>query len=167
VDRLVADAERDFSWLYHGRSEGVTCELATQAPPLPNAFPGSEYIANAREAKTDGIIRLSFRSGEITTCLAMAAVPGTRLLLGDGPGASVDDRVPLAMITRRGNHASFAAVLEPVRHPQTAVTDIRVVEGDGTARLEVRHGEGTDAIRLDGTTRVEVRRNDEIVLGQE
>jgi lysophospholipase L1-like esterase len=95
----------------------------------------------------------------------MAPAAGTGVLLGDGPGASIADRVPMAMITRHGRHVRFAAVLEPVREAPPVVTGVRVTETNGTVKLEVLKGSATDTFLMDKTGRVQaVRGGDDFLL---
>lgn len=121
-------------------------------------------MSHLQTATSDDSIRIQFANKGITTHLVMDAAPATDLLLGDGPGASVEDRIPLTMITRRGQQACFAAVLEPVRDSPATVTGVRIIERDGPIRLEVRHGDVTDTILLDGQAKIQVLRNGTVVL---
>lgn len=158
-DQLDSDAERRFDWLYHNRGESVTSDIATHEPVHPPAFPGCNYMGHRRTATADDSIRIQFKNNGVVTHLVMDAAPATDLLLGDGPGASVEDRIPLTMITRRGKQACFAAVLEPVRDTPATVTNVRIIERNEAVRLEVRQGDATDVILLDGQKKIQVLRN--------
>ncbi len=156
-DTLESDTEQRYDWLYHNRGQDSVCEAATEPVKLDEAFSGSQYIATSRKGMTDEMIQVQFKNKDIITHLTMAAEPGTEVLVGDGPGASIDDRVPLTMISRRGTQARFAAVLEPVfdSHPAT-VTGVRIVDGDNnTTHVEVSHGDTMDIILLDDKDRVQ------------
>ncbi len=149
-DTLDSETERRYDWLYHNRGQDAICDAATTPVELDDAFPGSKYIANSRKGMTDEMIRVQFKNKDLITHVTMAAELGTEVLVGDGPGASIDDRVPLTMISRHGIRARFAAVLEPVHDPKLAtVTGVRIVDDDNTIRLEVCHGDVTDIILLD------------------
>lgn len=166
-DTLDADTERRFDWLYHSRGHNAVCDIAT-TPKRSAAFPGSEYIANSRQGSTDDTLQIHFKDQDVTTHLTMAAEPQTEVLVGDGPGASVDDRVPLTMISRHGKQARFVAVLEPLANTHSpTVTNVQILEREGTVRLEVHQGTATDTILLHGRESVLVRRNDKIVLQSE
>jgi hypothetical protein len=107
-------------------------------------YSGGEYIHNAKRGKSDEHIRVRFEDDSVTTHLILAGRPGTVVTIGDGVGASVDDRVPMAVVARNGRDVPFAAVLEPVRtggRPQVA--GVRLTEAaDGL----------TVAVELDGRT---------------
>jgi len=77
-----------------------------------------------------------------------------------------DDRVPLTMISRHGKQARFAAVLEPVSdtQPPPTVTSVRIMERDGAVRIEVRQGSETDTLLLDDRDKVQLLRNDKLLL---
>ena len=158
-DQLDAEQESRFDWLYHNRGTEASCTTATVPVDLKKTVPGAEYIANPRQASTDKPIQIQFKSQRATTHLLIAAAPGTQVLLGDGPGASVDDRVPMTMITRQGKQARFVAVLEPGHDTSPKVTGIHMSELNGLQSFEIRQGETTDTITLDGKGKVEMRKN--------
>ena len=164
-DTLDSNTERCFEWLYHNRGSDASCDTVTKPMKFSDPFPGSEYIANTRKGITDNIIRIQFKDKGITTYLTMAAEPQTEVLVGDGPGASTADRVPLTMISRHGKKVRFAAVLEPVRDDQLAtVTNVQIMDSDDTALIKVSQGDMTDTILVDGKDNVQVRRDDKVML---
>jgi len=150
-DALQADRDHAFSWLYHSRGASVACEEASEeSTPPASEFPGAEYIARQRKGRSDGAIRVRFADRKVTTHLQMAAAPETEILIGDGPGASVLDRVPLAMLTRRGRSIHFAAALEPVRdRDKPRLRDIRVKRERDATELQLHREGGADRIRLE------------------
>jgi hypothetical protein len=144
LDELHSDADRRFDWLYHNKGARVVCACVEGVPPSNRGleardtrdsvtsatdYPGGEYIQNAKRGTTDDPIRVRFDDTRVTTCLTMAARPGTFVTTGDGVGASVDDRVPMVIMGRKGRDLYFAAVIEPVRAGDTPqVTDLRLSE---------------------------------------
>ena len=148
LDDLSADRERRFDWLYHNRGTGVRCEAAKQENAPPNAMIGLEYIKNLLTGKTNGPIKVQFDGGEVTTFLTVTGAPGTEIRIGDGVGASVADRVPLAMVTRRGKAVRFAAVIQPVTKTTSPVSDLTMDEISGCIRLVVSTPEKQDIITL-------------------
>lgn len=96
--------------------------------------------------------------GEVTTHLTLDDQPGTRVVVGDGPGESIADRVPMVTVTRIGKAARFAAVLEPVSKGAPCV---RSVEWKDGAITVVRDG-GSDVVSAGA--RFEVIRGGERVL---
>ena len=155
VDQLAADNERRFDWVYHNRGNRVLCEAANGAPE-DNAYPGRDYIDNAMAGETDEPFEVRFLDEGVTTHLTMTAQDGTRVLIGDGVGATVLERVPIAMITRHGPNVSFVAVLEPVRDGQPpGVQDVSLEQGEGGQTVSVRRVGGADRIGVmaDGDVR--------------
>jgi hypothetical protein len=149
LDELHSEADHRFDWLYHNKGARVVCDQARDSVTPAADYPGGEYIQNARQGTTDDPIRVRFEDEGVTTCLTLAGSPGTAVTTCDGVGASVDDRVPMAMIGRNGRNVRFAAVLEPVRKgDQPQVTEVRLAEaGDGVA-ITVQFAGGADTVKI-------------------
>jgi oligo-alginate lyase len=139
-DHLISsDKERRFDWLYHNRGTQARCDAAVDAIDMSTQPAGYKYVQNARAGSTDGDIRVGFADGPLTVHLTMAGQPGSRVLTGDGPGASVLDRVPLVMVTRQGKEARFAAVIEPVeRTARPSVESLSWHTAQGGEAVEFR-----------------------------
>ncbi len=150
LDELHSDAERQFDWVYHNQGQKAICEAAASDANLAGKFPGSEYIQNARRGVTADAVRVRFEDDKVPLHLTMAAGPDTTVTVGDGVGGSVTDRVPMAMVGRKGRDVQFAAVLEPIAASgKPAVTDVQVTRtGDRMVTVHVRRGECTDAISV-------------------
>jgi hypothetical protein len=150
-DDLKADTEHRFDWFYHNRGKLAKCPVAEQAVDTSGVdFVGMKYVENARAGTTDHAARVSFAVENVTNVLTLDAAANTELLVGNGVGASVLDRVPLVRATRRGNTARFAAVLEPIA--DSALPTVRSVswrEDDGGIEIEVTRDNQSDLIDLD------------------
>jgi hypothetical protein len=149
VDELTADTSRRFDWLYHNRGEQIDDSVATTGTDLKGRFAGSEFIQDAREGRTADPVRLAFTAAPITVHLTMAGAPATTVTTGTGVGASVTERVPLALVTRAGNRTHFVALIEPVTAGQPAQTrDLSVREDDGAMAVSLSAGNDSDAFRI-------------------
>ena len=148
LDDLSAVQTHRFDWLYHNRGTGVHCEVAKQDDAAPQPIMGLEYIKNLRVGKTDASIKVQFDMTELTTLLAMVGAAGTEVRIGDGVGASVADRVPLAMVTRHGKAVRFAAVIQPIMKTTSPVSNLAMEEADGAIRLVVLTSKNRDTITL-------------------
>lgn len=149
LDRLRSNTEQRMDWLYHCRGRRVICDVAQDSVSLADAYPGGEYIQNAMQGVTDEMVRIRFEGSDLATYLTLAAEVGTDVTIGKGVGASVSDRVPMAMIGRRGREVYFAAVLEPVQSddlPQ--VREVRLDRTDADVAIAVRRGDQTDIISV-------------------
>lgn len=158
VDELAADTARRFDWIYHNRGSGVTCAAARADGRFGAEYPGQEYVEHVKAGETDEAIRVAFAGEDVTMHLTVAGEPKTEIRIGDGVGASVLDRVPLAMVTRTGRAARFVAVLEPVaKDRKPAVTEVAATETPDGAKVTIRRGDATDTITLtrDGRLTVE------------
>lgn len=148
IDQLDADSERRFDWVYHNRGDRVLCEAA-HGSPVDDAYPGRDYIGNMLAGDTNEAIQMQFLDGDVTTRLSMAPQDGTSVLTGDGVGASVLERVPMTIITRRGQRASFVAVLEPVREGQPhSVHSVTLDQEAAGPLVSVDRASGTDRMRV-------------------
>ncbi len=149
-DDLKADAEHRFDWFYHNRGKladaGVAKQPGTKATP---EIKGMQCIENARRGATDDVVRVVFDTDGVTNAMTLNAAPNTEVLVGDGVGASVLDRVPLVRVTRRGKTTRFAAVFEPVSGDASArVRDVLWHEKDGRIEIEVVRDDGRDVIAV-------------------
>ena len=108
---------------------------------------------------------MSFADKDITTHLTMAAQPKTEVRIGDGVGASVPDRVPLVMVTRRGKGARFAAAIEPVAvGGKPSVEALKVEQTPEGIQIAVRKGKQTDTLTLTEGNQLTVRSGGKTVL---
>ncbi len=158
-DELTADKERRFDWVYHHRAASVACADAQRDGELGSDYAGAEFLRNIKQGSADGPVRIDFGSPEIVTRLTVTGSRGTEVRIGDGPGASVLDRVPLAMVTRRGNSAQFAAVLEPYRSADKPSVQSVEVQRDGeTVRIVVETAGGREEIAITGDRKLAWKR---------
>jgi len=164
-DDLAARKPRRFDWVYHNRGQSVACPAATAAGKLARSFPGSEFVRNIKTGRTSETVRVVFADKSVTTRLTVAPDAGTEVRVGDGPGASVLERVPVAMVTRRNRRAArFAAVIEPVaKGDKPAVTDVSVADAGAGIRITVRQGRAARTISI-SAEKVTVSKDDGKVL---
>lgn len=165
VDELSSDAERRFDWVYHNRGASVRCAAANQSGKLGETYAGQEYVENVKVGSSDQALLVEFPQRELTTRVTVAAERGTEVRVGDGVGASVMDRVPLAMITRCGRTARFAAVIEPVTEGgRAAVTSVAVEVVAGGARITVHAGDAVEQVLLAADGSLKMSRGEKILL---
>jgi hypothetical protein len=154
VDELEAadGKEHDFQWVYHNRGKSVECALPVAEATLPKT-PGMEYLQDIRAMRTDKARsnRVSFAGEGVTTHGTVAAEEGDTIFTATGPFRSVDDRVPLVIVCRRGRTATFVTAIEPVTGSRKA--SISAVEGPSTSTLglgvNVTHGRTDDTVVFD------------------
>jgi hypothetical protein len=149
-DALDSSIARRFDWLYHSQGSTASSPMARGAEPPVEPYPGWNYVEKVLFGTTDDVVRVQFADGDVITHLTVAAAPGTEVRTGDGVGASVLERVPLAMVTRRAANARFAAVLEPVKaDQQPGVTGISFESTGEQTRIIVERGVSRDVFMLD------------------
>ena len=168
LDDLAADRPRQFDWLFHHRGLSAESDAANGQEPGELSFPGWEYVQNVRFGVCDGPVRVRFLDRDLTTHLTMAATPGTEVRIADGVGQSVVDRVPLAMVSRRGDRVQLAALLEPVPEGQAFATpSLSVQQEQGVIRMVVERDGTRDEVTLNDQDQVQVRRGGRLVLASE
>ena len=165
-DELRARGDARFDWVYHNRGTRAVSADANQPGRAEPGYSGMEYVQNVRKGNTnDKAVRIVFENPKASVHLTMAPAPGrTAVLTGDGVGESVNDRVPMAMVTRNGRSVDFVAVLEPVKTgAKPTVTDVTYTGGDSQV-IRVTHGKTTDAIGFHPDGRFQALIGKQVVL---
>ncbi|MGB2821027.1 MAG: hypothetical protein WBF17_08600, partial [Phycisphaerae bacterium] len=118
-----------------------------------------------RLGATDGPIHVELADKRVTTHLTAAAGGPSEVLIGDGPGESVLDRVPLVMVRRRAPTARFACILEPVSEgSRPAVTAVEAEQAPADIRVTIRRRGTTDTVVLADDSTFTVRSGGKVVL---
>ena len=167
VDDLSSDKPHRYDWVYHNRGKAVRCETARDDVKPPKDMQGMEYVKNLKRGAAEGGCSVRFDGNDVTTYLAIGSNPGVSLsvLVGDGVGASVLDRVPMVVVGQQGKAARFVAVLEPTRKaPLPAVMNTSVAERSGSIEVSVWCGDATDIVTLGKDHAVSVRHGEKVVL---
>jgi len=165
VDDLAAAQPHRFDWLYHNRSKTVACAAADAAGTLAKEYPGHAYVQRVRKGRTGEVVRAAFTDEQVVTHLVAAGSAGTRVLIGDGVGESVFDRVPMLMLGRHGPGARFAVVIEPVKAGRTpSVKTVSLAEQDGALVVTVANGSVEDRVTWTPANRVTVTRGGKELL---
>ena len=164
-DHLHSDTPHRYDWIYHNQGTGVECYVADETiDRLADNYPGQEYLQHLQQGQTSEPIHVRFFHDACTTHLRLAAAPeaalepaGTTVTIGDGVGASMTDRIPLAMATREGNSALFAAVIEPVSEGDSAqVSAVDLQSKEGAFHIDVMRGDQMDAVTIFSDGQVEM-----------
>jgi hypothetical protein len=129
VDELEAKdgKEHVFDWVYHNKGTGVKCEMSAGKGTLGDN-PGYGYLKDVKafDAKGD-LTRLVIEGEKIDTHVTMEAAAGDEVFTATGPLKSVDDRVPVIVVRRKGKNVRFATVIEPVKKgEQSGVTGVKL-----------------------------------------
>ncbi|NLH42786.1 MAG: hypothetical protein GX448_13190 [Planctomycetes bacterium] len=157
LDQLHSDAEHQFDWVYHNRGQKALCQTAASDANLAGKLSGGPYIQNAKQGMTADTVRIRFDDAKVSLHLTMAAGPDTTVTVGDGVGGSVTDRVPMAIVGRKGRDTQFAAVLEPVAGGgKPSVTGMQIERIGKTMKVLVQRGDGVDTIAIHGDQDISV-----------
>ena len=159
-DDLKSINDIQFDWMYHNRGFKVLCEAAREIATNEEGYQGFNYIENANEGISNNTINIRFEDETVTTYLTMAAQPRTKVLIGDGPGKSVLERIPLTMISRNGPGINFVAVLEPVkRKALPLITNVSFSKENKTFKIYIFKGKELDQITLSPRNKLKVTSN--------
>ncbi len=126
-----------FDWLYHNRGNAISSVSALQESDPPQGQ-GFEYLQAVRKGELSGPIRASVEMGPARVEVSVNRAPNSELLVGTGVGDSVLDRVPVLVVTRRGQNARFAAALELTTKDRTAEIESVEIEDQKTSGYLIR-----------------------------
>jgi rubrerythrin len=154
VDELRSDdgQEHSFDWLYHNRGIKASCSL-----PAMDAKPGEEpagysYLRDIAAYKTskEEPLEVLFPDGQLTTRLTMIGHPGDEVFTATGPMASVDDRVPMVIVRRKGKMVYFITLLEPVAEKkQPDAREVSLLPGNNLS-IKIVRSDREDQISFTG-----------------
>ena len=149
IDTLDANdgKEHTFDWLYHNLGDSISSPAATNAESAPDGQ-GFEYMQDVHHGQTDGPIHATVEMDGPSLEVCANGEEGSEVLIGTGVGESVLHRVPLICITRRGQSARFAAVIEPVPANGSAqVQDVSFKESEaGSYEVHLQLSDGTKEV---------------------
>lgn len=168
LDELRSKRRHRYDWWYHARAAKVECAMADEDFEWPEGYPGTEYTARLRGGRGSDPFVVSFvgAEGRPDQRLTVAAGKGTQVTIGDGPGASVNERIPLCVLTRVGMRQRFAVVVEPVSKGGTAmVSGATLTSKNGALQVVVQRGEQEDRISYrPGGGRIQIESQGELLL---
>ena len=154
VDELKATdgKEHTFDWLYHNKGQNAVCTLPVSKAKLLPVPAGYSYLQNlaAFKAGNEEPVEVKFTDGEITTNLMMPGHQGDEIFTATGPLTSVEDRVPVMIVRRKGRNVHFITVIEPV--PQQKEPDIRglsMIPGSSLS-IGIQRSDGSDIVTFEG-----------------
>ena len=139
VDVLAAadGKTHTFDWLYHNRGEGISCSAAVEETAAPEGQ-GFEYLKGLRRGEAGGPFQAIVAMGPDRVGVHVNGEPGSEVLVGTGVGESVLDRVPLLVVTRRGQSARFAAAIELTTKSQAGDVDSVEIQDQQTSGYLIR-----------------------------
>jgi hypothetical protein len=134
-DQLEAsdNAIHQFDWLYHNTGTSVDCNLKTSDKKTGDSPDGYSYLRDiiSYYSSEDEPLRISFNGDEVITRLEMKGQKGDEVFTATGPFSSVNDRVPVVIVRRRGQKVNYISALEPVKKGEKPdVNSIEIVNED-------------------------------------
>lgn len=134
-DQLEAsdNAIHQFDWLYHNTGTSVDCNLKTSDKKTGDSPDGYSYLRDiiSYYSSEDEPLRISFNGDEVITRLEMKGQKGDEVFTATGPFSSVNDRVPVVIVRRRGQKVNYISALEPVKKGEKPdVKSIEIVNED-------------------------------------
>jgi hypothetical protein len=164
-DVRSSSGERRFDCVYHNRGDGVSLNFTGDSVEPDGAVQGIQYVHGARGGEHSRTVHATFQGDGAYTSLTLAGADNTRILMGDGPCASVEDRVPMAMATRHGTGARFVAILEPVASGKSSsIRSVRYTKSDQDDVIAIIRRDGSETVTLGRDGSFVVRSGGEEVL---
>ena len=156
VDQLKADTPRRFDWVYHNLGDSIATDATVAAGEMKD-YAGMEFVQNQKLGTSAKPVTVTIEGKEVTTRILMDGQDGTGVLIGDGPGPSVMERVPMAMFTREGTTAGFAAAIDPVKAGEKPyVKSVSVARSGAQFEITVETDEGLDRFTISPDHKVTV-----------
>jgi hypothetical protein len=150
VDQLTSDHEHRYTWTYHNEGKRASCDQIRTPVDLTGMPDGQQYLQNTLRDSVTSPARVVFQDDSLGTRLLLAWPGRGNLVTGDGPKASVLDRVPVVMLETQGKEMWLAALVEPVPAGRKRFArDFRVHPIDrGRLDIQVRHASGEDHVAV-------------------
>jgi hypothetical protein len=126
-----------FDWLYHNRGPGIASSSAMEEAPAPEGQ-GFEYLKSVRRGKTSGSIHARVDMGASQVGILVNGGADSDVIVGTGVGESVLDRVPLLVVSRRGDGARFAATIELASKGQAGEVESVEIQPQETSGYLIR-----------------------------
>jgi hypothetical protein len=112
IDYLKSKSDRWYDWVYHHKCEKIETNRQMTAATLKE-LPGSEYMKNLQKMEGFHSDKILFRENTLNTYAYIMSNQKALFITGNGPSASVAERVPFVMMRQRGKTAVFIALFEP------------------------------------------------------
>ncbi|MDP6039342.1 MAG: heparinase II/III family protein, partial [Candidatus Latescibacteria bacterium] len=109
-------------WMYHNVGENISSPQAVEVSAAPDGQ-GFEYINDVRRGVTDDLVSAIIDHGADQIQVLVNEESDSEVIVGTGVGESVLDRIPVVLVTRQGEHATFAAAIQPVAKGGDAPVD--------------------------------------------
>lgn len=108
--------EHTYDWLYHNKGQKIEAALPRADIRLGDTPVGYHYLRDVASYKPNEgqPISLVFMDEKTDVRLMMAAEEGDEVFTATGPQRSIEDRVPMVIVRRKGETVRFATVLEPI-----------------------------------------------------
>ena len=150
IDELKPHDEKEhtYDWLYHNKGQNISTTLSKDDGKLGKVPVGYAYLQDIISYKPtkEQPISLQFIDDNTNVYLTMTEDKGDEVFTATGPQRSIEDRVPMVIVRRKGRTVRFAAVLEPVPSMgKPKVKSLNFAEGHSLEATVVHEG-GEDRI---------------------
>lgn len=150
IDELKPNDEMEhtYDWLYHNKGSKTKCPLPIEDFILEEIPPGYAYLKDikAYQPEKGQPIKIKFMGEKTSVQMTMAGEEKDGIFTATGPHTSIEDRVSMVIVRRKGHTVRFATVLEPV--PSTGKNAIKKISLvlDSSLKAIVVHDQGEDHI---------------------
>jgi hypothetical protein len=108
---VTSDRPHTYDWAFHCRGRLETDLKLSSGGGPPGTKNGYQHIRAVRQAQTDEDFTIKWTQGKARLTLKMKGSPGTTVFIGEAPGRSPTERVPMIIVRRRAAGTTFEATL--------------------------------------------------------
>lgn len=103
--------EHTYDWAFHCRGRLKTSLPLSSVGDRLGDKNGYQHIAGVRRGQSDDEFSVQWTQGKARLVLRMKGEPGTVIYVGEGPGRSPTERVPMLIVRRRAKTTLFDAMM--------------------------------------------------------
>jgi len=151
--RSTDGSEHTFDWIYHNKGHEISCMLDENKIELGSVPRGYTYLHDIKSYSNDKKEPISIKIfGDKTDLwLRMQCQVGDEVFTAKGPFTSIEDRVPMLIVRRKGELVRFLTVLEPVLSGQEPIINKLIITPRSELALNIIYTGGEDHISFMGS----------------
>jgi hypothetical protein len=111
IDRFecLSETEHVYDWAFHAAGAVTTSFDRSPRRQSLGTDNGYQHIADVSEARLDGDLWVRWETANARLTIHFLGAPGTRLIVGLGPGKHPRERVPVLILRRISKRTTFVA----------------------------------------------------------
>lgn len=141
--------EHSYDWLYHNKGLSLTCDLPQNDNNPGKLTAGYSYLddVSGYNSKKSEPIKAIFSGEKASVALTMAAQDGDEIYTATGPFRSVENRVPMMIVRRKGQTVRFVTLLEPfLTNDNPVKNNLKLIANENYSSITVSYEKEEDKI---------------------